>query len=162
MKPRCAWLAVAWLAMAGFIATASAATGSTTTFPVDDGTSQVQNSNVPMQWDEVVPRAGHPSTVSGELTVIARLNVSQWRGHQGRIYMRLPEQPSGPVTATWTTRGPLQAGVLRAGQRTLVYAGLIQTDMIEDTMRLAIQTDGRRLMRPEQLNFNFEIDLDSP
>lgn len=133
-----------------------------TTFPVDDSASQVQGSNLRMQWDALVPRAGQPSTISGVVNIIVRLNVSQWRGHQGRIYMVLPSQPSGPLTASWTTRGPLQAGVLQAGERMLVYAGPIESDVIEDTMRLALQTDGLRLVRSEQVVFSFEIDVGAP
>jgi hypothetical protein len=83
-----------------------------------------------MQWDALVPIAGQPSTISGVVNIIVRLNVSQWRGHQGRIYMVLPSQPSGPLTASWTTRGPLQPGVLQAGERMLVYAGPIESDVI--------------------------------
>jgi hypothetical protein len=133
-----------------------------TTFPVDDSASQVQGSNLRMQWDALVPIAGQPSTISGVVNIIVRLNVSQWRGHQGRIYMVLPSQPSGPLTASWTTRGPLQPGVLQAGERMLVYAGPIESDVIEDTMRLTLQTDGRRLVRSEQVLFSFEIDVGAP
>jgi hypothetical protein len=133
-----------------------------TTFPVDDSASQVQGSNLRMQWDALVPIAGQPSTISGVVNIIVRLNVSQWRGHQGRIYMVLPSQPSGPLTASWTTRGPLQPGVLQAGERMLVYAGPIESDVIEDTMRLTLQTGGRRLVRSEQVLFSFEIDVGAP
>ncbi len=133
-----------------------------TTFPVDDSASQVQGSNLRMQWDALVPRAGQPSTISGVVNVIVRLNVSQWRGHQGRIYMVLPAQPSGPLTASWTTRGPLQPGVVQAGERMLVYAGPIQSDVIEDALRLTLQTDGRSLVRPQHVAFSFEIDVGAP
>lgn len=133
-----------------------------TTFPVDDSASQVQGSSLRMQWDALVPRAGQPSTISGIVNVIVRLNVSQWRGDPGRIYMVLPSQPSGPLTASWTTRGPLQPGVLQAGERMLVYAGPIQSNVIEDTLRLTLQTDGRLLVRPQQVAFSFEIDVGAP
>jgi hypothetical protein len=53
-------------------------------------------------------------------------------------------------------------GELRSGERTLIYAGPIQTDTLEDTLRLAIQADGRKLRRDEQLAFAFEIDLGTP
>lgn len=133
------------------------------TYKVDDSGSQVQgSSNLRMKWDDSVPRAGARSTVSGETTVLVRLNLSQWRGRQGRIYMALPALSSGPVTATWTTRGTLLPGALRAGERALVYAGPVQAVMLEDTLRLLIQTDGQRLARTEQLDFSFEIDVESP
>ena len=132
------------------------------TYKVDDSGSQVQSSSLRMKWDDPVPRAGTKSGLSGENTVLVRLNLSQWQGRQGRVYMTLPAQSAGPVAASWTTRGTLLPGVLRGGERTLVYAGPIQSDMLEDTMRLHIQADGARLTRAEQLNFSFEIDVESP
>jgi len=141
----------------GLLACLSAAAA---TYKVDDSASQVLGNSVRMKWDSVVPQAGQRATVSGEITVLVRLNVSQWQGRQGRIYIALPAQPTGPVTATWTTKGRLLPGVLRAGERTLVYAGPIQADLIEDTLRLIIQADGQKLMRTEQLHFSFEIDVE--
>lgn len=132
------------------------------TYRVDDSASQVQGSSVRMKWDDVAPKRGARATVSGQTSVIVRLNVAPWKGRQGRIYMRLPAQPSAPVTASWTTRGPLLPGTLRDGERSLVYAGLIQTDLIEDTQLLTIEADGPRLTRAEQLDFTFEIDVESP
>ncbi|HEY0660470.1 MAG TPA: hypothetical protein VGD21_03980 [Lysobacter sp.] len=150
---------IATAVMAGLLACLPAVAA---TYKVDDSASQVLGNNVRMKWDTVVPQAGRRSTVSGELTVLVRLNVSQWQGRQGRIYMTLPAQPTGPVSATWTTQGRLLPGVLRAGERTLVYTGPIQSGLIEDTVRLLIQADGQKLVRPEQLTFSFEIDLETP
>ena len=133
------------------------------TYPVDDSGSQVQGSNnLRMKWDDRVPRHGARSTVSAETLVLVRLNLSQWQGRQGRVYMTLPAQATGPITATWSTRGRLLPGLLRAGERALVYAGPIQVDTLEDTLRLSIQADGQRLVRSEQLAFSFEIDVDLP
>lgn len=155
MKPTASMLALL-LALFVFPAVASE------TYKVDDSGSQVRDSSLRMKWDDSVPRVGARATVSGETAVQVRLNLSQWQGRQGRVYMSLPAQSAGPVTATWTTRGPLLPGALRAGERTLVYAGPIPSALLEDTMRLLIQTDGQRLARTEQLNFSFEIDLESP
>ncbi|QDH71528.1 hypothetical protein [Marilutibacter alkalisoli] len=127
-------------------------------YPVDDSASQVLERLVPMEWDSTPGSGAASHAVSGTVTVLVRLDVAPWRGRPGRIYMSLPHQPSGPVTATWTTRGPLLPGVLRAGERQLVYAGPIDTALIEDTMRLHLQADGRRLGRNEQLDFSFEIE----
>ncbi len=74
--------------------------------------------------------------------------------------MKLPEQPGRTVTASWSTRGRLLPGTLRAGERALVYNGTIPAGMIEDTQRLRIEADGRLLRPSEQLEFTFEIDLD--
>ncbi|MGH8076511.1 MAG: hypothetical protein ACREPE_04195 [Lysobacter sp.] len=132
------------------------------TFPVDDSTSQVVGGNVRMRWDQGAPLPGQRPTVSGEITVLVRLNVSAWQGRQARIYMALPAQPAGPVNVSWSTRGRLLPGALRDGERALVYAGPIQTDFIEDTQRLLIRADGGKLVRSEQLKFSFEIDVESP
>lgn len=102
------------------------------------------------------------SVVAGDISVVARLDLSPWKGRQGRIYMTLPEQSDGPVTVTWTTRGQLMPGVVRTGGRTLVYSGLLRGGLLEDTLRLNVQGDERRLPQDAQLAFAFEIDLDSP
>lgn len=132
------------------------------TYPVDDSSSEVVGGNVRMRWDQGAPQPGQRPTVSGEVTVLVRLNVSAWQGRQGRIYMSLPAQPSGPVHVSWSTRGRLLPGVMRDGERSLVYAGPIQTAVIEDTQRLLIRADGGKLVRSEQLKFSFEIDVESP
>lgn len=134
----------------------------TTTHRVDDGASQVLGNTLQMKWDSAVPQRGQRATVSGAITVLVRLNLATWQGRTGRVYMTLPAQPTGPVTATWTTQGRLLPGTLRAGERTLVYAGVMPASPYEDTMRLVIQTDGQRLVRVEQLNFSFEIDVENP
>lgn len=128
------------------------------TYPVDDSASTVLSPSINMKWDDGTPMAGQRATVSGQLGVIVRLNVSQWVGQSGRIYMKLPPQAIGAVHTTWTTRGRLLPGVLRDGERTLVYAGAITDTLIEDTILLTIQADGDRLFKTEQLHFSFEID----
>lgn len=132
------------------------------TYPVDDSGSQVLDTSLRMKWDSVSPQSDKGAGVSGVTTVLVRLNVSAWKGRQGRIYMALPVQPAGQVNASWTTRGPLLPGALRAGERTLVYAGPLNADLLEDTLRLLIQADGQRLVRSEKLHFSFEIDLETP
>jgi hypothetical protein len=130
------------------------------TFPVDDSASQVLGGTLRLK-PAALPARGAPMTmVSGEMAVLVRLDVSPWQGRKGRIYMRLPEQSGGAVTATWTTRGRLLPGALRAGERALVYAGTIGHARLEDTLRLRIDADGRTLPPSEQLVFTFEIDLD--
>jgi hypothetical protein len=130
------------------------------THAVDDSGSQVLGSNLHMKWDSPVPRRGQRQTVSATTTVLLRLNVAAWKGRSGRIYIKLPPQPDGPVTASWAARGPLLSGAVRAGERALVFAGPLPGDVIEDTLRLVVQADGERLARIEQLNFSFEIDVE--
>lgn len=143
------------------IPTAPAAAASTI-HRVDDSASQVLGNTLQMKWDSVAPQRGQRATVSGAITVLVRLNLSPWQGQTGRVYMTLPAQPTGAITATWTTQGRMLPGTLRAGERTLIYTGLMPAGLYEDTMRLVIQADGQRLVRVEQLNFSFEIDVESP
>jgi hypothetical protein len=130
------------------------------TFPVDDSASQVLGGTLRLKPAKLPARGTQMTMVSGEMAVLVRLDVSSWQGRKGRIYMRLPEQSGGAVTATWTTRGRLLPGALRAGERALVYAGPIGSTGLEDTLRLRIDADGRTLPPSEQLVFTFEIDLD--
>ncbi len=133
------------------------------TFPVDDGASQVLEAGpVKMRWNTLVPQPGQASTMTGQVVVLVRLDMSPWRGRRARIYQTLPSQPIGPVDVRWTANGPLLPGALRDGGRTLVYAGPIQTDRLEDTFRMTIQADGNRVLRPQDLTFAFEIELESP
>ena len=129
---------------------------------VDDRASQVLSNNVRMKWDSVAPQRGARPTMTGEVAVLARLDLAPWVGRHGRIYLTLPAQTVGQVTASWTTQGRLMPGMLRAGGRTLVYAGPIAGGLLEDTLRLTVEADGGELTRPEQLNFSFEIDVESP
>ena len=139
------------------------AAGMAQTFRVDDSASEVLDSGpVKMRWDRLVPQPGQPSTMTGQVVVLVRLDVSPWRGLNARIYQTLPPQPIGPVDVQWTTNGPMMAGRLRDGGRTLVYAGPIQADHLEDTLRLTIQVDGNRVLRSQDLQFSFEIEPESP
>lgn len=133
------------------------------TYPVDDSASQVLEAGpIKMRWDSMVPQPGQTSTMSGQVVVQVRLDVSPWRGRSARIYQTLPSQPIGPVNVRWTANGPLLPGAMRDGGRTLVYAGPIQSDRLEDTFRMTLQADGNRVLRPQDLSFAFDIELESP
>ena len=132
------------------------------TYPVDDSGSHVLGGNVRMKWDSAMPRPGQPSTMTGRMTVLVRLDVSAWRGRSGRIYKKLAPQPNGPVLAHWTSRGVLLPGQLRDGERTLIFNGPIVADRLEDTLMVTLQADGDRLPDQSQLSFTFEIELESP
>lgn len=129
---------------------------------VDDSATQVLSRHVRMKWDDPTPHRGARSTVSGDLVVLARLELGPWAGRDGRIFLSLPTSTATPVTAVWTTRGRLLPGTLRTGERALVYAGPIPAGMLEDTLHLVVQADGRDLVHSEQLDFVFEIDPGSP
>jgi len=143
-----------------WLATAVPALGETR--HVDDSQSQVLGQTLRLKPIAPYSRGAQANVVAGNVTVVVRLDVAAWKGRQGRIYMTLPEQSGEAITATWTTRGRLMPGALRSGERTPVYAGLIQADALEDTLRLTIQADERRLPQNAQLAFAFEIDLGTP
>ena len=113
-----------------------------------------------MRWDSGAPGPGRAQTMSGAVTVLARLDLAPWRGRNARVYLVLPAQPFGPVAASWTTRGRLLPGALRAGERALVFAGPVVDDRLEDTLRLRLETAGAHLERAESLQFHFEIDTE--
>ena len=96
----------------------------------------------------------------GTLQLRVRLNVTPWLRRIGRIYLVLPAQQPGAMTAAWTTQGRLLPGQLAAGYRTLVYAGPITTPFIEDVVQLTITVDGRRMLQTYPVNFRFEMDED--
>jgi hypothetical protein len=130
------------------------------TFRVDDSLTLPSESTTTMKWRSLAPRreAGHAVEGSSVLTV--RLNLAPWLNKSGRVYMALPEQPVGQVTAEWSTQGKLLPGQLNSGNRTLVYSGPIRSGLLEDTIVLRLQADGRRLTAPQRLQFYFEIDVD--
>lgn len=129
---------------------------------VDDSSTQVLSRQVRLKWDDPTPHRGARTSVSGDLVVLVRLDVSPWAGRNGRVFLSLPVATTVPVSATWTTRGPLLPGTLRPGDRALVYAGPIPAGRLEDTLHFVLQADGRDLVHREQLDFMFEIDPGSP
>ena len=130
------------------------------TFRVDDSLTLPNETSTPMKWRSLAPNRAVGHAIEGSSVLTIRLNLAPWLNKVGRIYMGLPEQPIGPVTAEWSTQGKLLPGQLASGNRTLVYAGPIRTNLLEDTIVLRLQADGRRLAAPQRLQFYFEIDVD--
>jgi hypothetical protein len=131
-------------------------------YRVDDSGSQVLGGPLRLKPITPMPRGRLATAVFGDTRVLVRLDVAPWKARRARIYMTLPQQATGQVVATWTTQGRLLPGTLRSGERTLVYAGPIDADTLEDTLGLSIQADGSDLSHGRQLAFSFEIDLDAP
>ena len=128
-------------------------------FRVDDSGTVVLDPVLAMQW-KPVGRSGASSIVSAETRVSVQLNLANWIGRSGRIYMVLPRTSGPSVRATWTTGGGLLPGTLISGDRTLVYAGPISAPIMRDQIDIKLEADGSRLGSPEALGFGFEIDLD--
>ena len=143
-----------------FAALLAATWANAATFRVDDSLTLPNETSTPMKWRSLAPNRTVGHAIEGSSVLTIRLNVAPWLNRSGRIYMGLPEQPIGPVSAEWSTQGKLLPGQLTSGNRTLVYAGPIRARLIEDTIVLRLQADGRRLAAPQRLQFYFEIDVD--
>ncbi len=135
-------------------------TAAAATFRVDDSLTLPNESTTAMKWRSLAPSRSLGHAIEGSTVLAIRLNVAPWMGKNARIFMGLPEQPIGQVSAQWTTQGKLLPGELLSGNRTLVYAGPIRANLIEDTIVLRLQADGRRVVAPQRLQFYFEIDVD--
>ena len=130
------------------------------TYRVDDSATIPLESAATLRWRQLAPSRGGDNTVEGSTTVQVRLNLAPWLRRNGRVFLVLPEQPPGRVTARWTTQGRLLPGQLVSGQRALVFAGPIASPLVDETLVLRIETDGTRLSSTHRLNFHFEIDVD--
>jgi hypothetical protein len=142
------------------IAAAFAAGAQAATFRVDDSLTLPSETMTTMKWRSLAPSRVAGNAVEGTNVVTVRLNLAPWLNRTGKIYMGLPEQTIGTVTADWTTQGKLLPGTVLSGNRTLVFAGPIRASILEDTIVLRLSADGQRLIAPQRLQFYFEIDLD--
>lgn len=128
---------------------------------IDDSGTLPNNANLAMHWQQASPRGPAGNVMVGTVQLRVRLSVAQWQRKVGRIYLALPAQQPGAVSASWTTGGRLLPGRVAAGSRTLVYSGPITTAFIEDTVQLTMNVDGRRMQQQTyHMNFHFEIDED--
>lgn len=146
------YLLLAWLGAIG--ATAMAATSR-----VDDTGTSLE-SITRMYWRQLSPARKIDNTMEGFAQVQVRLNLAPWIGRTGRVFMVLPEQPIGPIRASWPAHGRLLAGELASGQRALIYAGPINSPIMEGLLVLKLEVDGTRLQSIQRLTFHFEIDVD--
>ena len=131
------------------------------TFAVDDSGSHVRQPLVRTKWVDVAPTRKASSTISGILVVDVELNTSAWKGKAGKIYITLAQtSAAGPVQASWTSQSEvLLPGNLQSGERVLVFDGAIDSELLRDTLTITLRADGNRVLRPEILNFTFEIDI---
>jgi hypothetical protein len=128
---------------------------------IDDSATLPHDAALAMRWQQPTPRGPNGTRMTGVLSLRVKLNVGPWLRHSGKIYLVLPAQQPGGVTATWTTQGRLLPGQVLSGGRTLVYAGPITAPFLEDTVLLTLVVDGRRLQQlTYHLDFHFEMDED--
>jgi len=146
--------------LAAMVMAFAAFTSAAATFPVDDSQSLPREANVPMNWRSLAPNRAIGNGVEGTTIVTVRLDTRRWVNQNGKIYISLPAQSVGEVSAEWSTQGKLIPGKVVSGNRTLVFSGPIKTATLEDTIALKISADGRQLSAPQRLQFNFEIDVE--
>jgi hypothetical protein len=126
---------------------------------LDDSGSQALEPAVSMRWKSARPsRARADNLMVGTATIRVRINVLPWLRRSGRIYLVLPAQPPGPLSASWITQGRLLPGQMQSGNRVLVYAGPITTPFMEDVLRFQFGVDGTLLQRAFPVTYHFEMD----
>ena len=127
---------------------------------VDDSGTLPYNAPLLLHWQQLSPRRPVNNRMTGTLTLRVKLNVAPWLRRPGRIYLVLPAQQPGAMSATWSTQGRLLAGRVSSGTRSLVYSGLITTPFIEDVLQLTLEVDGTQMRQLYHVNFRFEMDED--
>jgi hypothetical protein len=116
---------------------------------------------VSLRWATALPgRRTRSALLSGTTTIRVRINVLPWLRRSGRIYLELPAQPPGPVSAAWLTHGRFLAGQVRSGNRTLIYSGPITTPFMEDELQFQFSVQGSLVQRPFPVMLRFEMDED--
>jgi hypothetical protein len=133
------------------------AVGATTT-RVDDSGTVVSQGVVSMRWKQLVPGRGADHSVEASLRVALRLNLARLQNQPLRLYMALAPAAGEPIYTTWRTQGRLLPGSLRSGGRALVFEGVVNSLVLEETLDLTLRTDGRALVSTQSLQFYFEAD----
>ncbi len=146
--------------LCGLILVASALPAAAKTTVIDDSATLPNDAPLVLHWQQLSPRRPVNNLLSGTLTLRVKLNVAPWLRRTGRIYLRLPAQPPGRITASWTTQGRLLPGELSAGTRTLVYAGPVSAPFMEDVLQLTLNVDASQIQQLYHINFTFEMDED--
>jgi len=125
---------------------------------IDDSGTLPYDAPLVLHWQQLSPRPPVNNRMTGTLTLRVKLNVARWLRRPGRIYLVLPAQQPGAMSASWSTQGRLLPGRLSSGSRSLVYSGLITTAFIEDVMQLTLDVDGTQMRQLYHVNFRFEMD----
>jgi hypothetical protein len=126
---------------------------------LDDSQSQVVPPNVQMQWRSIAPGQGDTG-MEAWVRVNVRIATHEWVGRSGRVYMVLPRDQSATLEASWTTQGRLLAGRLVTGERTLVWAGVMASETLEDLLLVRLRAASDWGDSSRRLNFHFELDTD--
>jgi hypothetical protein len=129
------------------------------TVTIDDSGSQALEPSVSMRWKSAGPsRSSAGNLMIGTTTIRVRINVTPWLRHSGHIYLSLPAQKPGPIGLSWITQGRFLPGQVASGNRVLVYAGLITSPFMEDTLTFQFSVNGALMARPVPVTYHFEMD----
>lgn len=147
-------LAVVVLAGVGLAPTAAAGT-----YRLDDSLSHTVPANAQMQWRPISasePGAGMEAWVR----VNIHIDTREWAGRSGRIYMVMEPDAGRAIEAVWTTLGRLLPGRLTPGERSLVFAGTVAGESLQDQLQLRVRSGADWTSAQRRLQFHFEIDTD--
>jgi hypothetical protein len=140
--------------------TCAAAPAVAATYRIDDSSSVPRESTTLLRWRQAAPARDADDTLEGTVGVAVRLNLEPWLNRSGRVFLVFPEQGTPSVRVSWRTQGRLLPGEIAPGQRVLVYEGPITVPILDETLALRIQANGRQLPEMRSLAFHFEIDTD--
>lgn len=148
-----------WRAVPLSLALVWAGLASAGTQRMDDALTHTVPASAQMQWRPIStadPAAGMETWVR----VNVHVDTRAWAGQTARIYMVMGQDAGGTVEAVWTSQGSLLPGRLTPGQRTLVHAGAVPTDSLQDQLQLRLRSGADWATTQRRLNFHFEIDTD--
>lgn len=147
-----------WLVAASLLGTLAWLPAHAAVFRIDEAGTLVSDPVLQMQWRN--GRGAPDQKVAAALRIDVRLNLQPWLNRPARIYLVLAPLTGNRVQAQWTTHGRLLPGSLQSGERALVFEGPAGPAAFTDTLRMRLETDGRRLSTPQRLDFHFEIEVD--
>jgi len=130
------------------------------TSPIDDSGTLPYDAPLVLRWQQLAPRRPVNNTLTGTTSIRVRLNVGSWMHRSAHIYLLLPAQSPGTLSASWRTQGRLMPGRITSGSRTLVYQGPVTTPFLEDVLELTLNVDARQMDQLYHVNFQFQMDED--
>ena len=97
--------------------------------------------------------------------VEVRLDTRDQMGQRAQIYLRIPEQVSGMrdssgLTVSWNTRGRFAVGKATAGNRALLFDGVIDQPQLIEFFDFTLLMDARQLAGTLRLEPIYEIETD--
>ena len=146
-----------WRLLVGSVMAWSATAHAAGPYRLDDSSSTVEQPEMVMQWSPL--RAGTSiGAMETRLWVNVRIDLHNWVGRHGRVYMVLPPDESPPLELTWTTQGRMLAGRLVSGERALVYAGVIDRPQLQDRLSVKVLAQANWVGKLRRITTYFEFE----